>query len=194
MELNELIQKNRSYRRFDQSVMIPKTELIEMVDMARYTPSGMNVQPIKFAICNEPRLNGDIFACTRWAGFIKDWGGPKEGERPTAYIVLIRDLNVSTPRLHDEGIVAQTIMLEAVNKGYGGCIIGSVVKQAVSKLLNLSEHHEIALVLALGKPIEHVVVEDIQDDDTHYYRDHLEVHHVPKRTLDEVLLCVMSHE
>lgn len=194
MEINELIKKNRSYRRFDQNVTIPKSDLIEMVDLARLTPSATNVQPTKFVICNESSLNAKLFACTRWAGFIKDWGGPKEGERPTAYIALIRDLNVCAARLHDEGIIAQTIMLEAVNKGYGGCIIGSVDKDKVKELFHLSEQCEVALILALGKPIEVVVLEDIVGDDTHYYRDEQEVHHVPKRTLEEVLLSVVSAE
>jgi hypothetical protein len=57
-------------------------------------------------------------------------------------------------------------------------------------LLNLSEQYEILYVLALGKPKETVVLEELKGDNIKYWRDENQVHHVPKRSLDEIILEV----
>ena len=77
--------------------------------------------------------------------------------------------------------------LGAVEAGYGGCIIGSVNKSRVAKILNLPENLEILWVLALGKPIEQVVIDDVVDGEIKYWRDKNQVHHVPKRSLEELI-------
>ena len=47
---------------------------------------------------------------------------------------------------------------------------------------------ELLWIIALGKPAEKCVLEDAGDGDILYYRDEDQVHHVPKRTLDEIIL------
>ena len=194
MKIKELIIKNRSCRRFVQEIPIPKHDLIEMVDVARKTPSAMNKQPIKYAVIHQPTLNESIFACTRWAGYLKEHGAPIDGERPSAYIVLLRDLTLSKQPLHDEGVIAQTILLQAVDKGYGGCIIGSVERDEIKEILELDGSLEVALVIALGVAKETHILEEAVNHDIHYYRDENGVHHVPKRILDDVLICMKSDE
>ena len=45
------------------------------------------------------------------------------------------------------------------------------------------------MVIALGKPIETVVIDQMADNDSvQYFRDAHGIHHVPKRQLDDVLL------
>ena len=90
----------------------------------------------------------------------------------------------------DEGIVSQTIMLSAVEKGYGGCMIGSCKRVEILEAVELDpQRYSLALVLALGKPKEEVRMVPVgEDGSTTYYRDENQVHYVPKRQLKDVLL------
>jgi len=187
--IKELVTKNRSYRRFHQEVPVEQETLKELVELARLSASAANLQPLKYILSNEPEKNALIFSCLRWAGYIKDWRGPAEGERPSAYIVIVGDTSVSKGFLCDHGIAAQSIMLGAAEKGLGGCIIAAVQRTKLGKLLGIPEHFEILLVLALGKPKEKVVLETVgPDGDIKYWRDKDEVHHVPKRKLDDIIV------
>ena len=87
-------------------------------------------------------------------------------------------------------IVAQTILLGAVEKGLGGCILGNVDRKELAKLLQIDmERFTIDLVLALGKPKETIVLTELPENgDTRYYRDKEQVHYVPKRSLEDLIL------
>jgi len=89
----------------------------------------------------------------------------------------------------DHGITAQTILLGAAEKGLGGCMIGSVQRDDLRKIMNVSDRFDILLVLALGKPKETVVLEEMQPGGSiEYYRTPDDVHHVPKRPMSEILI------
>ncbi len=185
----DLVLKNRSYRRFDQSFVIEEQVLRALVDLARLSPSASNLQPLKFALSFELERNAAVFATLSWAGYLKDWLGPEEGERPSAYIVITGDNGIARNFATDEGIAAQSIMLGATERGLGGCMIGSIKKEALREALDIPEAYEILLVLALGKPKEIVAIEPMgAEGDVRYWRDAEGVHHVPKRSLGDVIL------
>jgi nitroreductase len=187
--IRDLVIKNRSYRRFHQEVPVTRETLRELVDLARLSASAANLQPLKYILSCEPERNALIFSCLRWAGYLKDWRGPAEGERPSAYIIILGDTSISPAFLCDHGIAAQSILLGATEKGLGGCILAAVQRTKLAKLLQIPEHYEILLVLALGKPKEKVTLETLgPDGDIKYWRDKDEVHHVPKRALDDIIL------
>ena len=187
--LEELVRRNRSYRRFYQDAPIEIETLRELVALARLSASGANRQPLKFILSCDPETNADVFPHTRWAGYIKDWPGPVDGERPAAYIVILGDTEIHKSFGCDHGIAAQSIMLGATERGLGGCIIGSIDHAKLRQALDISERYEILLVLTLGKPKEQVVIEEVgSDGDIKYYRDTEGVHHVPKRSLDELIV------
>jgi len=187
--IRELVTKNRSYRRFHQEVPVELATLRELVDLARLSASAANLQPLKYILSCQPEKNALIFPCLRWAGYIKDWRGPAEGERPTAYIIVLGDTSISSAFLCDHGVAAQSIMLGATERGLGGCILAAVQRTKLRKLLKIPEHYEILLVLALGKPREKVTLEKVgADGDIKYWRDKDEVHHVPKRALDDIIV------
>ena len=186
--LKDLIRKNRSYRRFCESEPITCQQLTEWVELARFSASGRNAQSLKYILISDPEWCQQVFPLLSWAGYLKNWPGPEAGERPAAYIVMLNDQNISTNYYCDDGIAAQSILLGAVEAGYGGCIIAAVQRPKLKELLQLDEHLDIIQVLALGKPKETVVLEDMQDNDHHYWRDANQVHHVPKRKLDELIL------
>ncbi len=185
--IKKLLLKNRSYRRFDEEYAITMDELRDMIDSARLSASARNSQPLKYMLINEKELNGKVFPCTAWAGYLKDWDGPAPGERPAAYIVQLHDTRIASGYYCDDGIAAQSILLTAVAKGLGGCIIASVKREKLAEILDLPDHLKIIQVIALGKPAEKVVIEDIKNDDVKYWRDENGVHHVPKRRVDELV-------
>lgn len=178
---------NRSYRRFYQEQDIPQEHLISMVEAARLSPSSRNVQPIKFYLSNNCEMNAKLFPLLGWAGYLKEWDGPQEGERPAGYILFLHDKSISATYSCDNGIFAQSILLQAVDLGWGGCMIASIEKQEISKLLELPHNLDPILIIALGKPKEKVVVDNAKDGEIKYWREPDGTHHVPKRTLDELI-------
>ena len=183
-----LVLKNRSYRRFYEDAYFTMDTLRELVDLARLSPSGANRQCLKFYL-SAGEKNEKIFECLSWAGYLTDWPGPEPGERPAAYIVVLDDLNIGKSIDADAGIACQTILLGAVEKGFGGCMFGAVDRKKMAASLQLPKNLEINLVIALGKPKEEIALETVgADGDIKYWRDERKVHHVPKRELDEI--CV----
>ncbi len=190
--LRDLIIKNRSYRRFDEKQAISEGTLRELVDLARLSASASNMQPLKYILACTPEANARVFPHLAWAGFLKDWGGPAEGERPSAYIIILGDKRIRANAGVDHGIAAQSILLGATERGLGGCIIGAIQRDKLAQELDLPDHLEILLVIALGVPAEEVLLEETgPEGDTRYYRDDQDRHHVPKRPLDELIIGVI---
>lgn len=188
MNLKELIFKTRSYRRFDESYRIDAKTVESLIDLARLSASGANKQPLKYLYCLTEKDREKIFPYIAWAGYLKDWQGPDKGERPSAYIIIIGDKSVSDIFGVDHGIAAQSIMLGATEAGLGGCIIGSIKREELHDELSFPDHFEILLILALGKPVEKVIVEDLKDGNVKYWRDEDLNHHVPKRSLKDLII------
>jgi nitroreductase len=187
--IRDLIVKNRSYRRFHEEVDITPETLKELVDLGRLSASAKNFQPLKYVLSCDRRKNSLIFPNLVWARFLTNWPGPAEGERPSAYIVVLGDTEVSRFWDYDAGIAAQSMLLGATEKGLGGCMIANVNREGLRKALEIPPRFEILLVLALGKPKEKVVIETVgPGGDTRYWRDSEGVHHVPKRPLDEIII------
>ena len=187
--IQDLILKNRSYRQFYQEVDIKHETLRELVDLARFSGSARNVQPLKYILSCAPQRNSLIFPHLAWARYITGWSGLCEGERPSAYIIILGDTEISRFVDYDAGIAAQSIMLGATEKGLGGCMIASIEREGLRKALEIPARYEILLALALGKPKETVVIETVgPSGDTKYWRDNKSVHHVPKRPLDDIII------
>ena len=187
--IRETILKNRSYRRFDQACKIDEITLKNLVDLARLSPSAANLQPLKYILSFSAEKNNLIFPNLRWAAYLTEWGGPLEGEHPSAYIIILGDTSIRKEFGCDFGISAQSILLGAVEQGLGGCMIASFQKDGLRAALNIPDQYEILLVLALGKPIEKVVIDPLSPDGSiKYWRDEQQVHHVPKRSLDDLIL------
>lgn len=187
--IRDLVLKNRSYRRFHEEVDINLETLRDLVDLARLSASAMNAQPLKYILCCERQKNSLVFPHLVWATFLKNWSGPAEGERPSAYITILGDTEISRFWDYDAGIAAQSILLGATDKGLGGCMLANIKRDGLREALEIPPRYEILLVLALGKPKEKVVIETVgPDGNTRYWRDSEDVHHVPKRPLDEIII------
>jgi nitroreductase len=192
--LSDIVRRNRSYRRFRVpqagEPAIDLALLRELVNLGRLSASGRNMQPLAYAICCDRETNAAIFPQLAWAGYLTDWPGPAEGERPAAYIAVLGDKTLSQSFGVDEGLAVQNILLGAVERGLGGCILGSVERKEVRRILDIPERYEILHVISLGYPGEIVVIEELAapDGDIKYWRDAASVHHVPKRRLEDVIV------
>ena len=189
--LKDLIIKNRSYRRYHEDHQISRETLSELIDLARLSPSSMNLQPLRYFIINTPERCELIFQNVTWAAYLKDWGGPKKGERPSAYIIVLAEKDISKNYLIDAGLATQSILLGAVEKGLGGCIMGSLNRERVRELFKIPDKYEIVYAIAIGKPKEKVVIEEVgPNGDIRYWRDENDIHHVPKRRLDDIVIDI----
>lgn len=188
--LKDLLLKNRSYRRYYQEIKLTTAELSDLVALTCLCASGRNAQPLRYCIVNDAGTCGKVFGTLAWAGYLTDWDGPEEGERPSAYLVQLLDTSVAEHCLCDDGLQAQTILLGAVEKGYGGCIIKAFKNEPLREILSLPAHLKIMYVIALGKPKETVVLEDMQGNDFKYWREADGSHHVPKRAAEELIVKI----
>ncbi len=187
--IRDLIISNRSCRRFEEGFAIERRTLEELVDLARLSASAANLQPLKYILSCEPEKNARIFRHLAWAAYLKDWGGPAPGERPSAYLIILGDTTINNTFGCDHGIAAQSILLGVREKGLAGCMIGLIKREELRHALAIPAQYEILLVLALGKPRERVVIDEVGPaGDIKYWRDHAGVHHVPKRSLKEIIL------
>lgn len=187
--LRDLVLRNRSYRRFHEDAIVSEETLRSLIDLARYCPSAANRQPLRYLLSCDAARNALIFPVLSWAKYLQGWNGPAAGERPAAYIVMLGDTRLTATFDTDLGIAAQTIMLGAAEQGLGGCMIHSIDRDRLRKALEIPVVYEILLVLALGKPKETVVLEQVKEDGSiRYWRDTDGVHHVPKRPLEELII------
>lgn len=187
--LADLVKRNRSYRRFYEEEAISRETLLQLIDLARLSPSGANRQTLRYYLSCDKTTNEKIFPALGWAAYLKEWKGPEVGERPSAYIVIVQDEQQKAIGGPAYGIAAQSILLGGVEVGLGGCMIGNLQRPALREALNIPESLEILLVIALGKPKECVVIDEIEaDGDIKYWRDENQVHHVPKLKLKDIVM------
>ena len=191
MTIPELVKKTRSIRRF-KAEPLDDAVLRELVDLARIGGSARNSQPLRYMIATDPELCRRIFPLLGWAGYLTDWPGPAEGERPVAYIICLLDQSRSKGPDHeafcDLGIATQNLLLGAAERDIYGCRIGSFPPK-ISELLNIPEQYKVLLVLALGRAAERVVLDEVgRNGDIRYWRDTNQIHHVPKRPLNDIII------
>ena len=189
MKYRELVMTSRSYRRFDGNYPVTEDTVRELVELACYVPSARNLQPLKYIAVCEPATVAALYPSLFWAGYLADWPGPVEGERPPAFIVMLGDSGITKDFACDSGIAAQTILLGATALGLGGCIIGAFQRKKIRELLKIPDSFSPLMVIAIGKPVETVVIDQMGNSDSvRYFRDANGIHHVPKRALEDILL------
>ena len=189
--MKELVKLTRTFRKFDARFRISRDTLLELIDLARLAGSARNCQPWQYLPVVEQEMCADIFPHLAWAGYLPEWKGPAENQRPTAYILCFLNTRwlkgSQIEAMFDLGIATQNILLGATSHGLGGCRIGAFSPK-LSHLLSTPEHLELAHVISLGKPAEEVVLEECLDEDIKYWRDRDNIHHVPKRKLEDIIL------
>jgi nitroreductase len=189
--ISETIRKNRSYRKYYEEEKITPGVLKELVNLARLSGCGMNMQSLRYLLITEKEDREKIYPNLKWAGFLKDWDGPEKGRRPSAFILVLKDnekQNSAYVQI-DMGIACQSILLGAVEKGLGGCIIAAFNKGDICQEYNIQDNLELWLVIAIGKPDQKVIIDEIDKGaDTKYWVDENGNHHVPKIRLEDIII------
>ena len=195
MTFSELIMKTRSYRGFDRSCRLSHEDLEELVKITRYCPSSGNIQALRFHISDEDEEVFRILGKVRWASRMKEPRLPHPGKEPTSFISIWADstLGYNDQVLEkDVGIAAYAILLRAVEMGFGGCMLGCLSDRIMHDLLKEPEYMHFKLLVALGKPDETIVLEEVPAGyvtrDRCYYRDENDIHHVLKRPYEELFI------
>ena len=188
----DLVKQARSHRGFRQDRKVTRQELEHLVECARFTPAARNDQVLKYYLAEKPETVAAIQPLTKWAGALAELHLPRKGAEPVAYIVICLDGSLAenpAPFQRDVGIVAQTILLAAAEMGLNGCMIGSFAAGELREKLGLPEAIKPQLLLALGEGTDRIVMTDVgEDGSTTYYRDAEDIHYVPKRTLEQLIL------
>ncbi|KUK82915.1 MAG: Nitroreductase [Petrotoga mobilis] len=186
MDLIEIIKQRRSIRKFKQET-IDDEILKDLVDCARLAPCASNKQPLEFIIVKDKEICNKVFENLSWAAYISPKGTPKEGEKPTAYIIILVNKHRATKWIgHDVGAAFENILLAAWSKGIGGCPIVSINRENLGEILKVPQDYEINTVVALGYKGHESFAED-NDDTVKYHMDEKDNFHVPKRPLEKVI-------
>ena len=192
MKLEDLLRKTRSYRRFYQQENVDIATKKGVVANVFMAASPANLQPLQFILVNNEKVGDEIFPNLKWAGYLPQWPGPEPGEQPSAYIIMLGNPGKSGHIAWDYGIALQTILLSLTERGLGGCAIAACDKASLIKRFAIPEELELAAVIAVGKPKEKVMLDPIEDDNIKYWRDKNQVHHVPKRSIEELIFKIIS--
>ena len=185
--IKDTIKKNRSYRRFFAERSVDTDTLVDIVDEARLCASGANKQRLRVAIISDEAGKDSLFSTLKFAGYLTDWKGPSESERPAAYYVICSESELDSLLAIDLGIFAQTLLLSATERGLGGCMFRSYNAGKVAEIVAV-EGMKPHLVIALGYPSEKVECVDVRNGDIKYYRGDDDVHYVPKLSAEELIL------
>lgn len=189
MTIHEAIHARRTVRKFRQEPLTAQ-QLQRYVDAARVAPSGMNLQPLKYVAINSPEMTEKVFPMLKWAGYLAPEYNPKEGERPTAYIVVCADTAIRKAGYEaDVGAAVENLMLAALEDGVGSCWIGSVERAQLKELLQLPEALAITHVVALGYAAEQPREVAMEEGNVKYYLEDGTLQ-VPKRAMEEVLIAI----
>lgn len=192
MDLEEIIYKRRTIRRFKQDP-IPLDDLRKLVDYARVAPFGNNIQFLDYIIIMEKEIREKIFTCTAWAGSLPpELRIPEENRRPMAYIVALanKDIREEVGGAAEVGGAVQNILLGATNLGLGSCWMGAINRDKIREILAIPDSYLITFIVSLGFPDEESVMEPFEGS-MKYWRTNNGVMHIPKRSLDDVIHKVL---
>ncbi|MCP4646830.1 MAG: nitroreductase [bacterium] len=186
MHFSELAVKTRSYRSFQEATTIAPALLEQMISNAGMAPCASNLQRLRFSIVTDEKERDLLFSGIGWAGYIAEWNGPEPGFRPSAYIVIHAPGEVKSFTGIDVGIAASYVVLSASAEGIGSCMLLNFDRGAVNSVAP-AEGYVPQLLIALGYPGETVVMEK-DNEEIRYWRDENGVHHVPKLSLNKLIL------
>jgi len=186
MSLYELMLSRRSIRQFKPDP-VSRDILEKLVNSARVAPSGANLQPLEFVVVDDEELRRKLFPCLRWAAYIAPEGNPKPGCEPTAYVVILVNVDVRKSGFErDVGAAVENMILAAWEERLGSCWIANADTNRIQKMLKIPGNYKVDSVLALGYPDEEPITEEMEDS-VKYWKDSKGRLHVPKRRLDDVL-------
>lgn len=147
MDVLEAIKSRRSVREYAGKEV--GADLIrEVLEAARWAPSGKNNQPWKFTPVTDKKLKEALAEHTQYGGIIK---------KAMTVIAVFLDETESYNRTKDVqaiGACIQNMLLAAHGLGLGAVWLGEILNQRhkVEELLKAPESFELMACVALGYP------------------------------------------
>lgn len=188
MNIYEFIKSRRTIRKFRQDELSVE-QLNKYIDAARVAPSAANIQPLKYVVVKSREMSEKMFPLVKWAGYLAPDYNPKEGERPTAYIVVCADTTIRKAGYDmDIGAAVENMMLCALADNVGACWMLSIDRDEIRKLLSIDENLEISCVVAMGYLAETPKEAPVENGDIKYYLDETDTLYVPKRGMDDIVI------
>jgi len=186
MNLYDVILSRRSIRQFKPD-SLAREALVRIVEAGRLAPSAANLQPLEFVVVDDRDICAKFFPCLKWAAYVAPQGNPRPGQEPVAYVVVLVNTAVREKMFeYDVGAAVENMILTALADGIGSCWLISIDREKAAQILGVPEGLRIDSVLALGRPAESPVVEELKDS-AKYWKDDEGRLHVPKRPLARVL-------
>jgi len=143
MHVGEAIRKRRSIRKYLRKPL-PDEELMELLEMARLAPSGMNRQPWRLIIVREEERKKALVPICRNQEFIADC---------SVFIAGVDDPAEKWARV-DLAIALDHLSLAAVEKGLGTCWIGAFDRERMDKFLEVPPGMTVTVCMTVGYPAE----------------------------------------
>lgn len=190
MNLQNLLEWRRSYRKFDETRLISKNDIDEILNSIKFASCANNRQYLRFISVENKDKVLEIFDNTKWAASLpNNMGRPKEGERPVYFIAILSDEDKKL-RFNgiDEGLVISNLTLTAAEKGIGSCIIGSVNDKKMREILNYDNNYSCEVIIAFGYPKVKSTIKKINlEEDQSYYLDEDGNYLVPKYKINDIV-------
>lgn len=189
MAMKNLVLNRRTIRKFTQE-KVTEERLLSYIDLARLSPSGANLQPLKYAVITDEEKVAKIFPLTKWAGYFGGAYTPEINERPTAFVLVFHDESIPGGSAEfDAGAAVMTMNLLAEEDGIGCCIMGAIDRESICKLLNVPAGMKLMYALAFGFKGETPKFVDLEGENIKYYLENDQIH-VPKRKKSEILIKI----
>ncbi len=154
MEVFQAIKERRSVRRF-KPVVIPKEDLMKILEAAIWAPSAGNCQPWEFIVVTDETTKRAIAAAALGQMWIS-----------TAPVVIVVCANI--PRsawrygtrgetlycIQDTAAAIQNMLLAAYALGYGTCWVGAFDEESVRRILEIPREVRPVAIIPIGVPDE----------------------------------------
>ena len=180
MKVSEAIQSRRAYKWYDTDHQMPEEAFRQLMEHAILSPTAFNIQNWRFVRVTDASQREAIkkvawdqaqvtdasellvlcFDSKSWEHDPQRYWVNAPQEVQDILLPAIDGYYRDKPQVgRDEGmrscgIVAQTIMLLAKELGYETCPMDGFDYAEVGKIIKLPADHEIALMIAIGKPIK----------------------------------------
>ena len=186
MNMHEIQLGCRTYRRFLQDP-VPEDVLRYALECARIASSASNKQPLRYYVVSSHDKVEKMQSMVKFAGALPpEIGTPREGEQPTAFIVICETGNPGAADV-DAGIAVHSIVTALYEKGFGSCIMGNIIRSEIKKLLDVPEEWNVRLAIAIGKPGCTSTLVDMKGDEVKYWVDGDRNYYVPKRKFEDIV-------
>ncbi|MFX0001718.1 MAG: nitroreductase family protein [Candidatus Hodarchaeota archaeon] len=190
MDLEEIIYKRRTIRRFKQDP-VPLDLLKKLIDFARLAPAARNIQALEFIIVQNSEIREKLFQLVRWAASLpEEQRTPEKGREPTSYIIVLINRKIKNTYYNfDVGAAVENILLGAVSFGLACCWMGAIDRDKIRELFKIPNYYEITHVISIGYPDEESMIE-LYKESFDYWKDNEGKIHVPKRDLNDIIFKI----